>query len=125
MRVVVARKRKKGSARSSPNRGRFLRVRTAGIRVLNRFAFVILVLLGCVAVALLSVPEVKRLKALEAELAYTKELEAEAQARKDQKRRELIAIKEDPEYLELRARDRLDKQRPGEHIFRIDRGNRL
>ena len=100
-------------------------MRTAGIRVLNRFAFVVLVLLGCVAVALLSVPEVKELKRLEAELAYTKEQEAEAQARKDQKRRELDAIKEDPEYLELRARDRLDMQRSGERIFRIERAKHL
>lgn len=120
----MARRRKKGSRKSSPNRGRFLRVRTAGIRVLNHFAFVVLVLLGCVAVALLSVPEVKRLKSLEAELVWTKEKEAEAQARKDQKRRELKAIKEDPEFLEIKARDRLDYYREGETVFRIDRATR-
>ena len=91
----------------------------------NRFAFVLLVLLGCVAVALLSVPEVKELKRLEAELAYTKEQEAEAQDRKDQKRRELAAIKEDPEYLELKARDRLNLHRRGERIFRFEQPDKL
>ena len=121
----VARGKKRTRGKRKPQQGRFLRVRTAGIRFLNQCAFVVLVLLGCVAVALLSVPQVKELKRLETEQTYALQQEEEALARKDQKRRELDAIRDNPEYLELIARDRLNLYRKGETIIRVHRENEL
>jgi len=39
----------------------------------------------------------------------------------DGKRRELNALQDYPEYRELRASDILNRSKPGEHIFRIER----
>lgn len=96
-------------------------MQTTGIRVLNKCAFVALVLLGCVAVALLAVPEVKELKRLEEDLGFAEQQEAEAFEKVDQKTREVNAVRNDPEYLEIIARDRLNLHRKGEKIFRINR----
>ena len=87
--------------------------------MLNQCAFVILVLLGCSAIALLSVPQVKELKRLEAEEVFAKQEELRARAQHDQKARELEAIRENPEYLEIIARDRLNLHREGETIIRV------
>lgn len=120
----VAHKRKGKGMKKAPQRGRFLRVRTAGIRVLNQCAFAILVLLGCSAVALLSVPQVKELKRLEADEEFAKQEELRARAQYDKKARELDAIRENPEYLETIARDRLNLHRAGETIIRVVHDNK-
>ena len=123
---MFERKRQRGRRRLGGAKvpcGRFLRVQTTGIRVLNQCAFVALVLLGCVAVALLAVPEVKKLKHLEREKAYVEQQEVEALERRDQKTREVEAVRNDPEYLEIVARDRLNLHRKGEKVFRINREN--
>lgn len=122
---MLARRKKMLEAERQSRKGRFLRVRTAGIWVLNRCAFVILVLLGCGAVALLSLPQVKELQRLEAEQALVEDEEIKARARLEQKELELEAIRKDPEYLELVARDRLNLHREGETILRIRRENSL
>lgn len=116
-------------ARSSPTArsrrrrpvGRTLRARTTGIRIVNRAAFVLLVVIACVAVAVLSVPQVRKLRGLKEELARTKAHETHVRAYQDQKSSELSALRSDPSYLELIARDRLDLYRSGERIYRIER----
>ena len=57
---------------------------------------------------------------LNEELARAKALEAHVEQKKDQKRRDLNAIRNDPAYLELVARDRLDLYREGEKVYRIE-----
>jgi cell division protein FtsB len=101
--------------------GKHLRARTTGIRIVNRVAFTCLVAIVCVAVAVLSVPQVRKLRAMKEELARTIAQETHVRAYKDQKSRELAALRSDPSYLELIARDRLDLYRTGEHIYRIKR----
>ena len=117
----MARKRRQSTTRRRRGSGRFLRARTAGIRAVNQFAVVVLVAMGCTTVAVLSIPQVRELKRLEQELA-----EAEAEERavlevRDRKGRELKALRDEPGYLELVARDRLDLHLPGETVFRIKR----
>ena len=97
-----------------------VRGRTTGVRILTRTALSIFLLTGCVALAVLSVPQTRKLRELKEELARARALESHVQDRKDQKRRDLKALRDDPAYLELVARDRLDLYREGEQIYRID-----
>lgn len=98
-----------------------MRARTVGIRMVNRFAFAILIAMGCVAIAILALPQVRELQRLEVELSQVEAREQESLELKDRKRRELSALRNDPEYLELVARDRLDLYVPGEQVVRIKR----
>ena len=115
----MARRSPRKTARRRP--GKHLRARTTGIRIVNRVAFVVLVATACVAVAALSVPQVRHLRSLREELTRAQAQERNVLAIKDQKNRELRALQSDPSYLELIARDRLDLYRTGERIYRIKR----
>lgn len=115
----MARKRKSPKPRRKA--GRFLRAQTNGLRLMNRLAFAILILMGCTAIALLAVPQVQELRRLEGERDQSLARERETMGRKDRQIRELVALKNDPEYLELIARDRLDLYKPEETPVRIIR----
>lgn len=110
---AAARKRK-------PSR-QVMEARTNSIAFLNRGAFVLLLILICVAVGVTVVPQWDELQDLQAELVETERAEEEALARVDQKSRELAALRDNLEYQELRGRDILDLYRPGETIIRIRR----
>jgi len=101
--------------------GRRLQARTAGIRIVNRAAFTIFLVTGCVAMAALSVPQMRKLRSLKEELARAKAQEHHVRSHKERKSRELAALRDDPAYLELVARDRLDLYRSGERIYRIEK----
>ena len=111
------------SSKSSHRRpaGKHLRARTTGIRIVNRAAFTIFLVTGCVAMAVLSVPQMRKLRSLDEELARAKAQESHVRSQKEQRTRELPALRDDPAYLELIARDRLDLYRSGEQIYRIDK----
>ncbi len=98
-----------------------MRARTKGLRLINKFAFLVLVVTGCVAVAVLSVPQVRELRRLREELTRTEAREGHVLEVLERKNRELGALRSDPGYLELVARDRLDLYRRGERVFRIRR----
>ena len=108
---MAGKARKKGKAPRKA--GRYLRARTTGLRLLNKAAFGILILMGCVAISLLAMPQVRELRRLEGEYSQALARENETMARKDRRNRELAALKNDPEYLELIARDRLDLYKAG------------
>ena len=111
------------SAQASRRRpvGRHLQARTAGIRIVNRAAFTIFLVTGCVALAALSVPQMRKLRSLKEELARVNAQEHHVRPHQEQKSRELTARRDDPAYLELVARDRLDLYRSGERIYRIEK----
>jgi len=117
----------KGAARATKpaprprRRGKYLRARTAGIQLVNRFAFGVLIAMGCVGIAILALPQVKELQCLEEDLVKVEARELESLALKDRKSRELAALRNDPDYLELVARDRLDLYVPGERVIRFRR----
>ena len=112
-----SRKRRPGKRRP----GKHLRARTTGIRIVNRVAFTVLAAIACLAVAVLSLPQVRHLRGLKEELSRTNAQESHVRAYKDQKSRELSVLRSDPSYLELVARDRLNLYRSGERIYRIKR----
>ena len=98
-----------------------LEARTRLVKALVRCAFVLFcVSLGFVVVAM-AVPQHSLLKKLEAKVAEAKEREKVALADRDHRRIELQALREDPAYLEIHARDRLNMCREGERILRFKR----
>lgn len=98
-----------------------LEARTRFVKALVRCAFVLFcVSLGFVVVAM-AVPQHRLLKKLEAKVAEAKEREKVALADRDHRRIELQALREDPAYLEIHARDRLNMCREGERILRFKR----
>jgi cell division protein FtsB len=66
-------------------------------------------------------PELLRREELAAEKQRLEHIRAEKEARVVRLRQEHRLLKTDKEYLETVARDRLNLQREGEHVIRIDR----
>ena len=116
--------RKKASTKRTRKRKptrQVMQARTQGLSFLNRAAFVVLIVLICVAVGVTVFPQAKALKALEAELETVKSEEVATLAIADQRSRELNALRSSTEYLELRGRDLWDLYVPGETVVRIRR----
>ncbi len=81
-----------------------------------------LIFLCVVAAALrLFIPEIERRNQLQQQAQHFEQLSAEKTARVAQLQKEYDLLKNDKEYLETVARDRLDLSREGETVFRIDR----
>ena len=98
-----------------------MRARTDRINSGVRLALCGLALTACCAFLAAALPHYKKLEQLRVGLDEVLTNEQAVIERKDAKERELRAIEEDPSYLELIARDRLNYYEPGEHIFRIER----
>ncbi len=94
----------------------------ARIRVIQgagRFTFVIFcVAIGFVVVAT-AVPQRRELGRLEAKLKLAKEMEANVKSDEENHRIEYQALREDPAFLEIHARDRLDYYREGERVLKF------
>lgn len=98
-----------------------LRAQTRALRVANGFALCVFGLAVGSLVVAGAFPQKRQLdekqRELEEVLAKEREviwIKEDVQARHD-------ALRHDPEYLELHARDRLNLHRPGETIYRIER----
>lgn len=76
--------------------------------------------LGFVVVAT-AFPQRRTLEKLEAKLELARQRERLVNAERDHRRIELRALREDPEFLEIQARDRLDYSREGERVLRFKR----
>ena len=98
-----------------------MRARTDRINTGVRLAFCGLALTACCAFLAAALPHQRKLDKLRTDLEDVQSIELSVIERKDAKERELRAIEEDSEYLELIARDRLNYYKPGEHVFRIER----
>lgn len=98
-----------------------LATRVRVIQGMNRLVFVLLCAsMGFVVVAT-SVPQRRELAKLEQRLQLAREHEEHVLAERDRMRVEHRALREDPEYLETQARDRLDYCREGERVLRLAR----
>jgi len=98
-----------------------LEARTRAIRGAGRMVFIAFgVALGFVVVAT-AVPQRRELVKLEERLELAREREEAVIAERDQRQVELKALREDPSYLEIHARDRLDYCREGERVLRFRR----
>ncbi|GAA5496116.1 Septum formation initiator [Rubritalea squalenifaciens DSM 18772] len=98
-----------------------MRARTEKMRKLNQFTFCLFIAAVCAGVIVSRLPHFKDLEKMEMELAEVKSHEADVLSRKDQHEREYRALEQDPHFLEIKARDRLDLYKPGEVIFRFQR----
>lgn len=98
-----------------------LEAQTKAIKGSCRIVF----LFFCVAigfvVAATAVPQRKELDKLEAKLAQAKEREETVLSEREYHFIEHRALREDPAFLELHARDRLDYYKPGERVLRFKR----
>lgn len=87
----------------------------------------LLMLVVLVGVAVLVVsffaPQLERQREMEAENTELASLRSDLQHQLDQRLNQQRLLRTDPEYLEQFARDRLDLQKEGETIIRIDRSS--
>ena len=96
-----------------------LEARTRVIQGAGRIVFVVFcVAIGFVVVAT-AFPQRRELAKLEAKLALAKEREERVAADREYHQIEHRALREDPAFLEIHARDRLDYYREGERIFKF------
>ena len=89
---------------------------------MSRVMEVILYCLLLLAVYKLFGPELDRQAELKAEVNRLTQIETDKTERAVHLRQEHRLLKTDKEYLETVARDRLNLQKEGEYIIRIDRG---
>lgn len=95
--------------------------RTRNLRKLNVVAFYILVVIASVGVISTSLPELRALQLAEEELTSVQQQEFAINALADKQLREYHALEQDPQFLEIYGRDRLDLYKEGERIFRFSR----
>lgn len=98
-----------------------MRARTERMRLGVRMALFVLMLTASIAFMVSTLQPYKKLSGMRKDLADLQKQEMDVIERKDAKERELSALENDPDYLELIARDCLNFYKPGEHIFRIER----
>lgn len=98
-----------------------LEARTRAYGMFSQVAF----LLFCLAIGFVilaaAIPQRQKLAELEGRLKAEQAREAAVLAVKEDVNSELRAVREDQEYLEVQARDRLDYYREGEKVLRIKR----
>ena len=99
-----------------------LEAQTQVIRAVNRMVIGLLGLVLGLAVVASALPQKRRLQDLEFELARVLAAEQKVLAEKEYRETEYLALKEDPEFLELKAMDRLNLHRKGDKVYRIQRG---
>lgn len=116
----MARERTSRSSKRSYADGRMV-ARTLFMQRLNVCAFYLLLILCCGGVIAKCLPEFRALQAAEEELAIVHASEAKMNAQYDQQLREYRALEQDPYFLEIYGRDRLDLYKEGERVFRFSR----
>ena len=96
-----------------------LEARTRVIQGAGRIVFVVFCMaIGFVVVAT-AFPQRRELERLEAKLILAKDREAGIVADREYHQIEYRALREDPAFLEIHARDRLDYYRQGERILKF------
>lgn len=96
-----------------------LQARIRTIRGASRLAMMLFCLsIGFVVVAT-AVPQRREVLRLEKKMAAALQQEQNVTAVKEHREIELRALREDPDYLETHARDRLDVCEEGETVFRF------
>ena len=99
------------------------RQRRGGFRVLNRLLIFGIIAAVCVLGRLLFYPLFKELQKQNEQIAKLESELAREQAHLNWQIREEELLKNDKDYIELVARDRLDMMKPGETIIRLEPKN--
>ena len=98
-----------------------LEAQTTFIRATNGLLVAVILIVGALILCLSYLPQKIAYEKKQGELVEARQREEQAESQLDYLRVKLEAIKHDPTYLEIQARDRLQVYRPGETIFRIER----
>ena len=98
-----------------------LEAQTRFLSAANRIVFALMLLIVGSAVVASALPQQRRLKDLEFRLSQVLADEQAILAEKEYHEIEYRALKEDTEFLELKAMDRLNLHRPGQKVYRIER----
>lgn len=98
-----------------------LEAQTRLISTVNRLVFAVMGLILGLAVVATALPQQRKLRELEHRLERTLEEEKKVLAEKEYRETEYRALREDPEFIELKAMDRLNLRRDGEKVYRIER----
>ena len=96
-----------------------LEARTRVIYGARRIVFVIFCMAAGFVVVATAFPQRRELERLEAKLKLAQEREAEVLADREYHQIEHRALREDPAFLEIHARDRLDYYREGERVLKF------
>lgn len=114
-------RRQTTSTRKRPYADGRMLARTQFLRRLNVAAFYLLLIIACGGVIAKCLPEFRKLQSAEEELMLVQASEAAINAQYDQQLREYRALEQDPNFLEIYGRDRLDLYKEGERVFRFSR----
>lgn len=98
-----------------------LEARTQMIHGLRQVAFWMFCLAVGFVVLATAFPQGRELGRLERKLAIAKEREEEILADREYRKIEFAALREDPAFLEIHARDRLDYYREGERVLKFSK----
>ena len=88
---------------------------------LTTFALILVALGICAVIAANNLPEYREWRRLENEYAEVLKLETQVLEEREERQSTRKALQSDEEYLQLIARDKLDRALPGETIIRIER----
>ena len=98
-----------------------LEARTRVIHGAGRVVFMVLCMAVGFVVVATAFPQQREVERLEAKLKLVKDQEKLILAEREFRQIECRALKEDPAFLELHARDRLDYYREGERVLKFQR----
>lgn len=100
-----------------------LEARTRAYGVFTQIAFLVFCLAIGFVILAAAFPQREKLALLETKLKAEQAREAAIIAMKEDITSEYRAVRQDPAYLEIQGRDRLDYYREGEKVLRIKRAN--
>ena len=92
----------------------------SGFHLLNRLLIAVIIVALCIAGVIASVPIFKQYHEQNAQIDQLQKDIAREKALHIRRSREEQLLKNDPTYLEIIARDRLDVMKPGETIIHLD-----
>lgn len=96
-----------------------LEARTRALNGAGRISFVAFCMAVGFVVVATAFPQKREMEKLETKLAFAKQREAAVSADREYHQVEYRALREDPSFLEIQARDRLDYYREGERILKF------
>lgn len=96
------------------------RTESNGFRVLNRFLILVIIVGLCVGALIASIPIYKQYQDQNEKIARCEKDLVREKALYARRVREEQLLKNDPAYLEIVSRDRLDVMKPGETILRLE-----
>ncbi|MEI7958282.1 MAG: septum formation initiator family protein [Verrucomicrobiota bacterium] len=93
---------------------------SSGFRLLNRFLILVIIVALCIGAVIASIPVYKQYQDQNEKIVRCEKDLLREKALYARRSREEQLLKNDPAYLEIVSRDRLDVMKPGETIIRLE-----